>query len=126
MQNHWQKLTLSLRVPGAPLADKVCERAQKRAFLRRKDALFDWTWAEQLPDAERRSEAGSARGAARSGLPGRLPNGQASGDWRSAMLAGRTAVAALNCPCRGNSWRPFCAGRGPAPGHRARSRGNLP
>jgi transposase len=38
--NHWQKLTLFLREPGAPLDNNVCERALKKAILHRKNALF--------------------------------------------------------------------------------------
>ena len=38
--NHWQKLTLFLRQPGAPLENNVCERALKKAILHRKNALF--------------------------------------------------------------------------------------
>jgi transposase len=37
---HWEKLTLFLRVPGAPLDNNICERALKRAILHRKNALF--------------------------------------------------------------------------------------
>jgi hypothetical protein len=37
---HWEKLTLFLRVPGAPLDDNICERALKKAILHRKNALF--------------------------------------------------------------------------------------
>jgi transposase len=37
---HWEKLTLFLREPGAPLDNNVCERALKRAILHRKNALF--------------------------------------------------------------------------------------
>ena len=40
MQNHWQKLTLFLRVPGAPIDNNVCERILKKAILHRKNALF--------------------------------------------------------------------------------------
>ncbi len=40
MQNHWQKLTLFLRVPGAPIDNNICERALKKAILHRKNALF--------------------------------------------------------------------------------------
>jgi len=40
MQNHWTKLTLFLRVPGAPLNNNLCERALKKAILHRKNALF--------------------------------------------------------------------------------------
>ncbi len=40
MQNHWQKLTLFLRVPGAPLDNNICERILKKAILHRKNALF--------------------------------------------------------------------------------------
>jgi len=40
MQNHWEKLTLFLRVPGAPLDNNLCERALKKAILHRKNALF--------------------------------------------------------------------------------------
>jgi transposase len=37
---HWEKLTLFLRVPGAPLDNNICEQALKRAILHRKNALF--------------------------------------------------------------------------------------
>jgi transposase len=40
MLRHWEKLTLFLRVPGAPLDNNICERALKRAILHRKNALF--------------------------------------------------------------------------------------
>lgn len=40
MLNHWEKLTLFLRTPGAPLDNNVCERALKKAILHRKNALF--------------------------------------------------------------------------------------
>jgi transposase len=40
MQKHWMRLTLFLRVPGAPLDNNVCERALKKAILHRKNALF--------------------------------------------------------------------------------------
>jgi len=38
--NHWRKLTLFLRLAGAPLDNNVCERALKKAVLHRKNALF--------------------------------------------------------------------------------------
>jgi transposase len=37
---HWEKLTLFLRQPGAPLDNNICERALKMAILHRKNALF--------------------------------------------------------------------------------------
>jgi transposase len=37
---HWEKLTLFLRVPGAPLDNNLCEQALKKAILHRKNALF--------------------------------------------------------------------------------------
>ena len=40
MLKHWEKLTLFLRVPGAPLDNNLCERALKKAILHRKNALF--------------------------------------------------------------------------------------
>lgn len=40
MCNHWDALTLFLRVPGAPLDNNICERALKKAILNRKNALF--------------------------------------------------------------------------------------
>lgn len=40
MLKHWDKLTLFLRQPGAPLDNNVCERALKKAILHRKNALF--------------------------------------------------------------------------------------
>ena len=40
MLKRWDKLTLFLRVPGAPLDNNICERALKLAVLHRKNALF--------------------------------------------------------------------------------------
>lgn len=40
MLRHWQKLTLFLRVAGAPLDNNACERALKKAILHRKNAYF--------------------------------------------------------------------------------------
>jgi hypothetical protein len=40
MEKHWEKLTLFLRVPGAPLDNNLCERALKKAILHRKNSLF--------------------------------------------------------------------------------------
>jgi hypothetical protein len=40
MRNRWDRLTLFLRVPGAPLDNNICERALKKAILHRKNALF--------------------------------------------------------------------------------------
>jgi transposase len=37
---HWERLTLFLRRPGAPLDNNICERALKKAILHRKNALF--------------------------------------------------------------------------------------
>lgn len=38
--NHWQKLTLFLEKPGAPLDNNIVERALKKAILHRKNSLF--------------------------------------------------------------------------------------
>jgi len=40
MRKHWEKLTLFLRVPGAPLDNTAVERALKKAILHRKNSLF--------------------------------------------------------------------------------------
>ena len=40
MLRHWEKLTLFLRKPGAPLDNNICERALKKAILHRKNAMF--------------------------------------------------------------------------------------
>lgn len=40
MQRHWNKLTLFLRVPGAPLDNNIVERALKKAILHRKNSMF--------------------------------------------------------------------------------------
>jgi transposase len=40
MRKHWDKLTLFLCVPGAPLDNNICERILKKAILHRKNALF--------------------------------------------------------------------------------------
>ena len=37
---HWPKLTLFLRVAGAPLDNNICERILTKALLHRKNALF--------------------------------------------------------------------------------------
>jgi hypothetical protein len=37
---HWGKLTLFLRVPGAPLDNNICERALKKAIRHRRNSLF--------------------------------------------------------------------------------------
>jgi len=37
---HWDKLTLFLRVAGAPLDNNICEQALKRAILHRKASMF--------------------------------------------------------------------------------------
>jgi transposase len=40
MLRHWEKLTLFLRVAGAPLDNNIAERALKRAIQHRKNSLF--------------------------------------------------------------------------------------
>jgi transposase len=40
LRNHWEKLTLFLRHPGAPVDNNIAERALKRVVLHRKNALF--------------------------------------------------------------------------------------
>ncbi|MEO8501069.1 MAG: IS66 family transposase [Vicinamibacteria bacterium] len=40
MRKHWEKLTLFLRKPGAPLDNNICERALKKAILQRKNSYF--------------------------------------------------------------------------------------
>ena len=40
MLTRWEKLTLFLRLPGAPLDNNICERALKKAILHRKNAYF--------------------------------------------------------------------------------------
>ncbi len=40
MQNHWEALTLFLRVPSAPLDNNLCEQILKRAILHRKNSMF--------------------------------------------------------------------------------------
>ena len=40
MLRHWEKLTLFLRQPGAPLDNNVCEQALKKVILHRKNAYF--------------------------------------------------------------------------------------
>src|ERR1700678_1504028 len=37
---YWDRLTLFLRPPGAPLDNNVCERALKKSILHRKNSLF--------------------------------------------------------------------------------------
>ncbi len=40
MLKHWEKLTLFLKVPNAPLDNNFCERALKKAILHRKNSMF--------------------------------------------------------------------------------------
>ena len=40
MRKYWTRLTLFLRVPGAPLDNNICERALKMAIRHRKNSLF--------------------------------------------------------------------------------------
>jgi len=40
MLNHWEPLTLFLRVEGAPLDNNICEQALKMAIRHRKNSLF--------------------------------------------------------------------------------------
>jgi transposase len=40
MLDRWDRLTLFLRAPGAPLENNICERALKRAIVHRKNSLF--------------------------------------------------------------------------------------
>ena len=40
MLKHWEKLTLFLREPEAPLDNNITDRALKRALLHRKHAMF--------------------------------------------------------------------------------------
>ena len=40
MLKRWEKLTLFLRVPGAPLDNNLCEQALKRTIQHRKNSLF--------------------------------------------------------------------------------------
>lgn len=37
---HWEKLTLFMRVAGAPLDNNICERALKKAIRHRRNSLF--------------------------------------------------------------------------------------
>ncbi len=39
MLNHWEPLTLFLRVAGAPLSNNICERALKMSILHRKNSM---------------------------------------------------------------------------------------
>ena len=40
LQNHWEGLTLFLRVEGVPLTNNITERALKRVIVHRKNSLF--------------------------------------------------------------------------------------
>ena len=40
MLKHWEKMTLFLRVAGAPLDNNICEQAMKMAIRHRKNSLF--------------------------------------------------------------------------------------
>ena len=40
MTVRWEKLTLFLRVPGAPIDNNICERVIKKAIVHRKNSMF--------------------------------------------------------------------------------------
>jgi hypothetical protein len=40
MEDHWDKLTMFLHIPGVPLDNNACERILKKAILHRKNAMF--------------------------------------------------------------------------------------
>ena len=40
LQKRWERMTVFLRMPGAPLDNSLCERMLKRAILHRKNSLF--------------------------------------------------------------------------------------
>ena len=40
MLNHWEPLTLFLKVPGAPLDNNIAERSLKMAIRHRRNSLF--------------------------------------------------------------------------------------
>jgi hypothetical protein len=40
MLKRWDKFTLFLRVPGAPIDNNICERALKMAICQRRNSLF--------------------------------------------------------------------------------------
>ncbi|RLI52861.1 MAG: IS66 family transposase [Candidatus Thorarchaeota archaeon] len=40
MLEHWERLTLFLHEPGAPLDNNLCERVLKKAILHRKNSMF--------------------------------------------------------------------------------------
>lgn len=40
VQKRWERLTLFLKTPGAPLDNNLCERMLKKAILHRKNSLF--------------------------------------------------------------------------------------
>jgi transposase len=40
MRKHWDKLTVFLRQPAAPLDNNICEQALKKVILHRKNAYF--------------------------------------------------------------------------------------
>jgi len=40
MRNHWEELTIFLKVPGAPLDNNIVERSLKMVILHRKNAYF--------------------------------------------------------------------------------------
>ena len=40
LQNHWEGLTLFLRIEGVPLTNNITERALKKAVIHRKNSLF--------------------------------------------------------------------------------------
>jgi len=40
MLRHWRGLTVSLRQPGTPIDNNICEQVLKRAVLHRENALF--------------------------------------------------------------------------------------
>ena len=91
---HWEKLTLFLRQPGAPLDNNICERALKKAILHRKNALF-------LQDPQRRPRGRSVHEPdphvrAQRGQSVRLPHRAVPPRRRSGRRSGRVDAVELS------------------------------
>jgi transposase IS66 family protein len=117
MQKRWEKLTLFLRVPGAPLDNTVVERALKRAILHRNHVhqRIMWRCARKRPEGPTQCRIPGGRGAHNQSASrkarrrslswyGRLPRGGFSTFSIARFFIVRSAstymwvVAVLSCP----------------------------
>ena len=95
LQRHWEKLTLFLRVPGAPLDNNTAERALKKAILHRRNSL--------LSDGKRRPLSPEATSPPVRRTEKSFATSPAGHRWTTSAARLPTACG-TNC---GRTWRPI-------------------